>query len=224
MTVGLRTKQAGNADLDQVFDPYVSGNSPTATGLNVGGTNTDINTRYAPISFGTAALATGFNIGGTNTDINTLFAAYGTASYSLPINGNTYKTGYTVPTSQTGYSQIGFQITGGNTYAVTTASPSGTSTLVSGSVPAGAVNVQITYGSPSIPSGDVDSGGGVTNPASSQVAVSSNPSTYYQTSSYGSSSGSRGRNYPVTITFYNAAGNAMSTTNINLQAEVEGSS
>lgn len=66
-------------DLDDVFDFYVRGSSPSATGfLMLSGV--DINTRYAPIVFGSAASSTGYQISNGN-DLNTLFAAKGTAVY-----------------------------------------------------------------------------------------------------------------------------------------------
>lgn len=66
-------------DLDDVFDPYVTGTSPSATGFQLS-SGTDINTRYAPIVFGSAAPATGFQLS-SGADLNTLFAAKNTAAY-----------------------------------------------------------------------------------------------------------------------------------------------
>jgi len=70
---------ANGVDLDNVFDPYVIGSSPSATGFQLGN-GVDINTRYAPLFYGSQAAATGFQL--TNgSDLNTLFAAFGTARY-----------------------------------------------------------------------------------------------------------------------------------------------
>lgn len=70
---------ANGQDLDDVFDPYVTGASPAATGFILS-SGVDLNTRYAPIVFGSAASATGLLISNGN-DLNTLFAAKGTAVY-----------------------------------------------------------------------------------------------------------------------------------------------
>lgn len=70
---------ANGQDLDDVFDPYVTGTSPAATGYLLS-SDIDLNTRYAPIVFGSAASATGLLISNGN-DLNTLFSAKGTAQY-----------------------------------------------------------------------------------------------------------------------------------------------
>lgn len=83
MTSGIASK---GTDLDSIFDPWKSGTSQArATGY---GNGTDLNARYAPLIYGAAAAATGIYSEGA--DLNTLFAAYGTASYKLPIDGQTY--------------------------------------------------------------------------------------------------------------------------------------
>ena len=70
---------ANGQDLDDVFDPYVTGTSPAATGFILS-SGVDLNTRYAPLFFGSSASATGLQISNGN-DLNTLFAAKGTAAY-----------------------------------------------------------------------------------------------------------------------------------------------
>jgi hypothetical protein len=70
---------SSGADLDDVFDPYVTGTSPSATGFQLS-SGTDINTRYAPIVFGSSAAPTGFQLS-SGADLNTLFAAKNTAAY-----------------------------------------------------------------------------------------------------------------------------------------------
>lgn len=70
---------ASGQDLDDVFDPYVTGTSPAATGFILS-SGIDLNTRYAPIIFGSAASATGLLLSNGN-DLNTLFAAKNTAAY-----------------------------------------------------------------------------------------------------------------------------------------------
>lgn len=70
---------ANGQDLDDVFDFYVRGSSPAATGFLMS-SGVDINTRYAPIIFGSAASVTGHKVS-NGSDLNTLFAAKGTAVY-----------------------------------------------------------------------------------------------------------------------------------------------
>lgn len=143
----------------------------------------------------------------------------------LPINGNTYNAVASIPTGSTGSAAVGFRITTGNTWAVFTSVPGDTNHIRdSGAVPSGAVNIQVTFGTYTIPSGDADGLGTVTNPAASQVAVSSNPSCFYTTNTFGSAAGSHGRSYPVRIDFFNSSGVNISTTNITCVAEVDGSS
>lgn len=222
MTTGIQSK---GVDLDSIFDPYVTGASPGLTGIQSAGT--DIHTRYAPLVYGTQASATGIacKVGGAGSfvDLNTLFAAKGTATYALPINGNTYQNTYQVP-SGTGWSGIGFTIASGNTYQVYGfSSASGATVIVSGPVPSGAVTVKYTWGAYTIPAGATDASGSTTNAASSATAISSNPSATYQTATVGSTSATRARNYPFTIDFFNSAGTNISHTVINLEAFVEGS-
>lgn len=69
-------KQAGT-DFDSLFDPYVQGTKPAATGYKVEGV--DLSDRYAPISFGTKRADVGFKVGGS--DVSNLWAGYGTAVY-----------------------------------------------------------------------------------------------------------------------------------------------
>lgn len=79
MPSGFKT---GGSDLDDVFDPYVEGTKPAATGYTAAGN--DLKERYAPISFGTAAPVTGMKLAGGD-DLNTVWAAKGTAVYAGPV-------------------------------------------------------------------------------------------------------------------------------------------
>jgi hypothetical protein len=60
-------------DIEEFFDPYVSGDMAIATGFTVD--DADINTLFAPYVSGDLAPATGFEVDGA--DINTLFAPSG---------------------------------------------------------------------------------------------------------------------------------------------------
>lgn len=224
MSIHLLSKASGNPNLDLVFDPYVEGTKPPSTGL-LDDSGSDIVNRYAPIVYGSQAAATGLlTEQAGHADINTLFAAYGTARYPLPINGNTYSHAYIIPLGNTGFSTIGFRIVGGTTWHVYWADPTSSETvLASGNVPISATTIKYTWGTFSIPVGDSDSGGGTTNDATTATSISSNPGATYQTATFGSSSGSRGRSYPFQIDFYNASLVDISTTNITLIAETDGS-
>lgn len=93
MTSGIASK---GVDLDNIFDPYVAGTTKArAAGLNVAGSDTS--NRFANIIYGTAAAATG--IQSQSADLNTLYAKKGTATYSLPINGQTYSASENTGTS-----------------------------------------------------------------------------------------------------------------------------
>jgi hypothetical protein len=230
MTVGLLTKQAGNADLDQVFDPYVSGNSPAATGLNVGGTNTDINTRYAPISFGSAAAATGFNIEGTSTDINTLFAAYGTAVYNTPlsINGQSYSAAVTIPHASSGSAAIEFLVSSSgwvlsnqNNDAGGTSTPAAGANYATGANPAGATSVEVvdTWLNSS---GDTGSGA-ATNGMATYTAITGTPVNYTLVVTGPGTDSDKQSTHQIVIYYKNAAGVIISTTSIQILCVQSGS-
>ena len=76
-------RMVNGVDLDNWFDPYISGTQPAATGYKVGGV--DLNTRYAPLYLGIQAALTGYAVNGA--DLNTLFAKIGTAQYVLASPG-----------------------------------------------------------------------------------------------------------------------------------------
>lgn len=66
--------------MDDVFDPYVQGPKPSATGYRMSD-GVDLNQRYAPLSFGTAAPKQSYRIA-SGADFNTLWCKKGTASYN----------------------------------------------------------------------------------------------------------------------------------------------
>ena len=223
MTTGIKSK---GVDLDSIFAPYVQGTSPAATGVKFAGT--DIHTRYAPLIYGTAAPATGITCkpggAGSLVDLNTLFAAIGTPSYSLPFNGQTYSSAYAIPSGSSGYALIGFEILGGNTWQIyKSLNGAANVTLASGYIPAGSSTVKFTWGSYTIDPGFKDAGGGVTNGAVTPTLVSSNPLTFYQTSTATSTSGSRERKYPFVVDFYDASSNNISHSACTLIGATEGS-
>lgn len=64
-------------DFDSLFDPYVTGAKPAATGYAVAGV--DLSDRYAPISFGSKRADVGAKVNGL--DVSNLFAQIGSATY-----------------------------------------------------------------------------------------------------------------------------------------------
>jgi len=142
----------------------------------------------------------------------------------IGINGNAYTVSDLIGTGNTGYSTIGFAIVGSTTWEVYGATPVGGNTVkASGAVPATAVTVQYTWTLIGPPAGDVDSGGTLSNGASSPTTLGSNPASYYTTSTYNARSGSRGRTYQLRVDFFNAAGANISSSTCTMTAETEGS-
>jgi hypothetical protein len=214
-------------DLDNIFDPYVTGTSPGLTGEQSAGT--DIHTRYAPLVYGTAAAATGISckVGGAGSfvDLNTLFAAKGTANYALPINGQTYTSNVSI-VSGTASATINFAITSGSNWAINASNTRGVpapAVLASGTIPSGAVTVKFTWGTYTVGAGHVDAGGSTTNGAAAATAISSNPAAVYTTALNASNSGSRDRQYPFTVDFYNSGSVNISHSVCTLICDTEGS-
>jgi hypothetical protein len=142
----------------------------------------------------------------------------------LSINGGSYLEDYFIPARQTGQVVMGFGVYNGSTWDLYSAKP-GASHIVraSGSIPLSAVTVSFTWTFVGIPSGYQDAGGTVTNPASSAVAIGSNPDTNYRTM-IASGGTARGRIYRLKIDFFNAAGVNISSSTCTLTAETESGS
>lgn len=206
--------------LAAIFDPYVAGTTKARASGRFDAGN-DLSNLYANILYGSAAAATGIESEGA--DLNTLYAAKGTASYALPINGNTYSHAYSV-TSGTGNSTIGFKVTGGTTYAVYGAdSGHSAANLVSGAIPGGASTVQFVWGGYTVGAADLDGGGATSNSAATAQPVSSDQDAHYTTGTFGSTASAHDRNYTFTINFFNSSGANISATTITLTALIEGS-
>lgn len=219
MTTGLKTKASGNADLDLVFDPYVQGTSPPATGLNVGGTTTDINTRYAPIVFGSAAAATGFNTKQSgNADLNTLFAAYGTAVYALPINGKSY-TAAAFTTGAGVNAALNFNAATSG-WTVTKNIAGTVTTLDSGTIPAGATKVKYTDTWLNA-TGDTGTGS-PTNGAPSFTTLTSTSISASDSIGVAGGGGTKQTTHSMNIQFQNAAGATISNTTITFVCIADG--
>lgn len=209
--------------LDQIFDPYVSGTKAAITGytVKIAGVDTDLRDIFAPLYLGTTAAPTNYKVKGA--DLNTFFAAKGTASYTLPFNGVTYTSSVNV-ISGTGAAQIGFRILSGTTYEIYgTNSLGGSTSYITGPIPTGAATVQYTLGAYVVDPGFADAGGATTNDAPTPTAVSSNPHVQYGTGGATATSGSKDRNYPLTVDFFNAGGSNISHSVCHIVGETEGS-
>jgi len=76
MTAGYKSAAV---DFDDLFDPDIVGDGPTAPGYAVAGTAL----RYAALSYGTKRANVGYSIGGV--DVSNLWAAKGTATYAVTL-------------------------------------------------------------------------------------------------------------------------------------------
>lgn len=79
---------SNNVNFDDLFDSYVQGGQAPACGFTTPD-GRDLSARYAPLSVGQKRADVGFS-GLQGYDVSNLWAAKGTASYSLPINGQSY--------------------------------------------------------------------------------------------------------------------------------------
>lgn len=139
----------------------------------------------------------------------------------IAINGQSYQEDYFIPAKQTGSVAMVFAINSGSTWELYSAVPGATHTIkASGAIPLTAATVQFTWTYVGIPSGYSDAGGTVTNPASSAVAISTNPVTQYLTMT-ASGGTPRGRTYQLKVDFFNAAGTNISSSTCTLTAMTE---
>lgn len=139
----------------------------------------------------------------------------------LPLNGKSYSATNVVK-SGTGNELIGVDIVSGNTWEVFKSQPGNPHVvLASGTLPFGSANVQFTWTDAGVPAGATNANGSVTNGASSQVAVSSNPTSSYLTASF-NATGDHAHQYSVRIDLFNGGGQNMSSSTVGLTAEVMG--
>jgi YD repeat-containing protein len=138
----------------------------------------------------------------------------------IAMNGQTYS-GTRYGSSGTGNEGIGFDIINGNTWEVYKTQVGNPHVVVaSGAVPPGASTVQYAWNDAGVPTGDLNAGGSITNPASSPVSVSSNPSTLYTTGTFSLASGDHGHQYNLRVDFYDVASGNVSSSTCLLIAEV----
>ncbi|UQY87967.1 hypothetical protein LQE85_01640 [Stenotrophomonas rhizophila] len=111
MTSGHRSN---GVDFDELFDPDVIGDGPAAAGFMRGGQPL----RFAHIRYGAKGPDVGRRQGGV--DVSNLWAARGTASYSLPINGQAYSSHNQSRTNSTGsaVATVTFILDSAGTYRV----------------------------------------------------------------------------------------------------------
>ena len=158
-------------DFDDIFDPDVIGDGPTA-GLSVN----NVLIKYAHIQYGSKHADVGYSYAGS--DVTNRWAAKGTAVYALPINNGAY---YANSQSR-GTARIRFVLLADGTYQVQrTAGAAGTSVVIASGtwLPPGdaAGNWTVAYEAVELGHnyiGDTATSG-VTNQAPSPVGVGSNP-------------------------------------------------
>jgi len=112
MTSGFRFQ---GVDFDNLFDPDLMGDGPAAAGLRQQG---GAQLRYAHIRYGQKRADVGFRVGGQ--DVSNLWAAKGTATYTLPINGQAFAAHNQSRTNSTGsaVATVTFVIESNGTYRV----------------------------------------------------------------------------------------------------------
>lgn len=209
--------------LDQLYGPK-GASTAAATGCMQNGV--DVNQYLLALADGKAL---GFNSGisKNSTDFSAIFGVLAT---SLPVNGynlistctvgslltsNTATLTFTANASTWTVSVNG---TGGGASVVYGTAPSGGPST--GSVPAGAATVQYSYTASGSSSGGTQS---TTNGASSATVLSSSPSIVFTESRAGGPSTPSGTtgNWSFTITFRNASGAVISTTNCQVQCNCQ---
>ena len=224
MAISLLSKAAGNPTFDQVFAPYVMGTSPPATGL-LDDSGVDTATRYAPIIYGTMAPATGMlTQAAGNADVNTLWAAYGTAVYTLPINGVTYSAICSIPAGGNGYSSVTFGFTSTTQYFLKTYITYGTTdpyiVYYYFTVPSGMTQVRLTL---SYVSGVTGSKVVTYNNATSLSAVSTSVESFVTLGPYGDTSGTNDTTYSLKVEFAGADSVVQWSGTCTLYDETDGS-
>ncbi|MGS1119547.1 hypothetical protein [Rhodanobacter sp. UC4436_H3] len=172
----------------------------------------------------------GYEVQACNAGGCSAWSAPRTTTVTIPvpiaINGQSYSVSYVIPMQTSASVSIGFQITGGNTWKVFTTKPgvgNGGVAVASGAVPATASTVQLTWVQQGPPSGDATSGGSVSNPASSPVALGTNPVSQYTSGTYSYRIDVVGMQYQLRVDFFNAAGANVSSSTCTLTATMAGS-
>lgn len=198
--------------LSSIFDLYQAGTTKArASGIDDAGTDTS--DLYANIIYGSATAATG--ISSENADLNTLYAAKGTASYALPINGQTFIAAGNAASGHAVRADVSFQINTSGWTVVLSGTGSSPVTKASGPMPSGASTIQITatwaHGS-----GDTDAGT-VNNTCASYTAIPATGTVGCDVAE--SNEGSFAKTtYTIVISMKSAGGNVISTTTCTFSA------
>jgi hypothetical protein len=165
---GYRTN---GIDFDDIFDPDVIGDGPTA-GLSVNG----VPIKYAHIQYGSKHADVIYTYAGS--DVTNRWAAKGTAVYALPINNGQY----TANSQTRGTARIRFALLADGTYQVrrTTGADATSVVVASGTwLPANDSVGNWTVAYEAVETAQTHQGdgtnSGVTNQATSAVGVSGNP-------------------------------------------------
>ncbi|MBD9478521.1 hypothetical protein [Pseudoxanthomonas sp. PXM02] len=212
--------RSGGVDFDDLFDPDVMGDGPSATFLKSGG----VPLKYAALSYGTKRADVGYR-DSADVDVSNLWAAKGTALYSLPINGQRYRVSNIVPPGQQGSAACRFRLTDTGEYRVIRTRTHGAALpdIVGTFVPAGSVaaDFRVRY-TLTHTGGSVVGQAANTAPvfsaigATTDVTVSVGPS--------GPSSGTRNSFDTILIEIQRiATGALVSSTTIYFETETDGS-
>lgn len=210
--------------LDNTFDPYVAGtDKAAATGINEAGV--DICNKYAKITYGTAAAATGITCRTPAVDLSAIFAKKGTASYSLPIDDQTYSAGVVVPAGNSGSVGVSFALTSATAWRVSVTgnggavSPPNGTVLVTGALPAGAATIKytMTY----LAEVDDTGPGNVSNTAAGFTTVANGLTAGVTVGGTGTGSPKKS-SYALKVEIANGSGAVISSSTCKLQVHQEG--
>lgn len=212
-------RSVNGVDLDNWFDPYISGTQPAATGYQVAGV--DLNQRYAPLYLGVQAALTGYAVNGA--DLNTLFAKIGTAQYLLPINGVKYSAVCQIPSGGSGQSSCSFGFTSATQYCIQTQTTYGptspTTTDYYFAVPAAMTQVRLIL----TVVGGPYSGVTMSNNATALTAISTNVAATVTLGPFGDTSGTHTAQYTLEVQFADASGTILWTGTCTFYDETDGS-
>lgn len=194
-------------DFDNLFDPDVVGDGPAAADYKQGG----VPIKYAALKYGTKRVDVGYKQAGV--DVSNLWAAKGTASYKLPIDGQTFIQGDAAPAGDVPNATLDFEIGAAGWTVTGTAAHAGSTVKASGAKPANATSVQITA-TWLHAVGDTDVGV-VNNTASAYTAIPSSGTVGCSVRERFGPDGTTGQTtYRLVIAMKNASGNIISTTTI----------
>jgi hypothetical protein len=210
-----------NVPLDQIFDPYISGTKAAITGytVKVAGVNTDLKDLFAPRYLGSSAAVTNYRVNGA--DLNTIFAAKGTASYALPIDGNSFGANRTTR----GTASLTWTMKSDGTYSVVRDVGGGLVVLASGTwLPSGGAvsGYKCTFSYSVNSAGTIGSGSNsVTNDAPTSASLSTTRN-FVNSSTSILVTDRADQAVTVTMKLYTTGGTLLSTTTVTLSCVGDG--